>query len=53
MDLAIFDMTDAPPIADGDWLEVPFDLPAIAAATARTPYELLTGLGHRYARRYR
>lgn len=52
MDLTAIDVTDAPPIAPGDWLEIAFDLPALAAASGRSQYELLTGLGHRFERRY-
>ena len=53
MDLMTFDVTDAPPCAEGDWLAVDFDLPATALVSGRTQYELLTGLGARYARSYR
>ena len=50
MDLTAFDVTDARPLAEGDWLSIDFDLAAAAAASGRTEYELLTGLGARYAR---
>ena len=53
MDLTAFDVTDAPPIGEGDWLAIDFDLAATAVATGRSQYELLTGLGHRYTRFYR
>ena len=52
MDLTAFDVTDAPPLAEGGWINIGFDLPAAAAATGRSQYELLTGLGHRYQRIY-
>ncbi len=52
MDLTAFDVTDAPPLAEGDWLTVDFDVGAAAAQAGRAEYELLTGLGHRYARVY-
>ena len=52
MDLTAIDVTDAPPIAAGDWLEVAFDLPRAADVSGRSQYELLTGLGHRFERRY-
>ncbi len=52
MDLTAFDVTDAPPVAEGGWLAVDFDVRAAAAATGRAEYELLTGLGRRYARVY-
>jgi alanine racemase len=50
MDLTAFDVTDARPLAEGDWLSIDFDLASAAAASGRTEYELLTGLGARYAR---
>lgn len=50
MDLTAFDVTDARPLAEGDWLHIDFDLAAAAAASGRSEYELLTGLGARYAR---
>ncbi|WP_308430077.1 alanine racemase [Polymorphobacter multimanifer] len=52
MDLTAFDVTDAPPLAEGDWLSVDFDVGAAAAQCNRAEYELLTGLGRRYARVY-
>lgn len=53
MDLTAFDVSAAPALAEGDWLDVDFDLARTAAATGRSEYELLTGLGARYARIYR
>lgn len=55
MDLAAFDITDAYPgaLAEDDWLDIDFDLAATAAASGHTEYELLTGLGARYARLYK
>ena len=53
MDLTAFDVTDAPPVAEGEWIAIDFALPAVAAATGRSQYELLTGLGHRYSRCHR
>ena len=57
MDMAAFDVTDIPDnqIAPGDWIElfgktIPVDDVARAAGTIG--YELLTGLGNRYSRRY-
>ena len=55
MDLTAFDVTDAPDVARGDWIEmfgsnVPIDEVARAAGTIG--YELLTALGRRHARRY-
>jgi alanine racemase len=51
MDLASFDVTDAPAtLAEGDWLEIPFDPEAMAAVSGRTSYELLVALGQRFER---
>lgn len=52
MDLTAIDVTGAPPLSVGDWVALGPDLPALAAATGRSQYELLTGLGHRFERRY-
>ena len=52
MDLTAIDLTDAPAVHLGDWLEIAFDLPALAATSGRSQYELLTGLGHRFERDY-
>ena len=52
MDLMTFDVTSVR-CREGDRVEVEFDLPALAAASGRSQYELLTGLGRRYARSYR
>ena len=49
MDLLAADVTGVD-VGEGDWLRVDFDLARAAAATGRSEYELLTGLGHRYAR---
>lgn len=51
MDLMAVDVTGAD-VAEGDWLRLDFDLPTAAAASGHSQYELLTGLGHRYSRRY-
>jgi alanine racemase len=50
MDLTIVDLTHAPHLAEGDWLNVDYDLPRAAAQTGLSQYELLTGLGNRFAR---
>ena len=50
MDMVVVDLTDAPNVGEGDWLDVPFDLPQAARTTGLSQYELLTLLGHRYAR---
>lgn len=53
MDMTMFDVTKAPGPREGDWIDVDFELGATAAASGRSEYELLTGLGSRYARIYR
>lgn len=52
MDLVAIDVTGVD-IGEADWLPIPFDLPALAAASGRSQYELLTGLGGRYDRTWR
>lgn len=52
MDLASFDVSDAPPVAEGDWLDIPFDPEAMAAVSGRTSYELLVALGQRFDRNW-
>ena len=52
MDLIAIDVTQAD-VAEGDWLPLRFDLPALAQASGLSQYELLTGLGHRFERRWR
>ncbi|WP_338504997.1 alanine racemase [Sphingomonas kaistensis] len=50
MDLVTLDATDAPQLAEGDWVELSFDLEEAAAQTGISQYELLTGLGRRFQR---
>jgi alanine racemase len=55
MDLIAVDVTDIPDVVRGDWAElfgpnVPVD--EVAGFAGTVGYELLTGLGHRYDRRY-
>lgn len=52
MDLIAVDIGAADDVREGDWLAIDFDLPAAAAATGLSQYELLTTLGHRYQRRW-
>lgn len=53
MDLLIVDVTEAPAVREGDWLEIGFDMPTAAACSGLSQYELLTGLGRRYRRVWR
>lgn len=50
MDMVVVDLRAAPAIREGDWLDVPFDLPAMAEASGLSQYELLTTLGRRFRR---
>mgnify|MGYP006165925489 CR=1 FL=1 len=50
MDLAAFDVTVAPALAEGDWLDIPFDPETMATLAGRTSYELLVTLGQRFER---
>lgn len=50
MDLIAVDVSAQPAIAEGDWLDVDYDLPRAAALTGLSQYELLTGLGERFDR---
>lgn len=50
MDLTAVDVSARPKLAEGDWLEAAFDLPAASAASGMSQYELLTSLGSRYDR---
>lgn len=52
MDLIIVDVTDAPAVSEGDWLEIEYDLAVASAQSGLSPYELLTGMGRRFARRW-
>lgn len=50
MDLIAFDASNAVAIDEGDWLALDYDLPRTAVRSGLSQYELLTGLGHRFAR---
>ena len=49
MDLVAVDVSAALEIAEDDWLSIDYDLPAAAATSAMSQYELLTSLGTRLA----
>jgi alanine racemase len=52
MDLLIVDVSGAD-VAEGDWLTIDYALDRAAAASGRSQYELLTGLGCRFDRVWR
>jgi len=53
MDLTAICVDEAPEVAEGDWIELDYDLPAAAAQSGLSQYELLTGLGARFERVWR
>lgn len=50
MDMAMIDLAAAPGLGEGDWVSAEYDLPAAAAISGLSQYELLTLLGRRFAR---
>lgn len=50
MDLLLVDASAAPDLAEGDWVEVSYDLPTASGLSGMSQYELLTGLGARAER---
>ena len=52
MDLVAIDVSAAPSVGEGDWVTLDYDLAAAAQAWGLSQYELLTGLGERFERRW-
>ncbi len=50
MDMVVVDLSQAPHLREGDWVDVPYDLPASSRTSGLSQYELLTGLGKRFRR---
>lgn len=50
MDLTAIRVDEAPGLKEGDWVELDYDLPAAAAQSGLSQYELLTVLGGRHER---
>jgi alanine racemase len=50
MDMTIVDLTDAPALQEGDWLELAYSLPEASAVSGLSQYELLTLLDTRFVR---
>jgi len=50
MDLTAIRVDAAPELAEGDWVELDYDLPVAAARSGLSQYELLTTLGSRHER---
>ena len=53
MDLVTIDISAAPELREGDWVDVDYDLPTASALTGLSQYELLTNLGTRFERIWR
>jgi alanine racemase len=52
MDLIAVGCDLAPGLREGDWVEIDYDLPTAAEQSGLSQYELLTGLGSRFERRW-
>ena len=50
MDMTVIDLTAAPDLAEGDWVELDYALPDASARSGLSQYELLTVLGRRFQR---
>ena len=50
MDMTVIDLSAAPELREGDWVSADYALPAAAAVSGLSQYELLTGLGARFSR---
>lgn len=49
MDMVVIDLAEAPQLAEGDWVSIPYHLPDAAQQSSLSQYELLTVLGRRFA----
>jgi alanine racemase len=49
MDRVVVDVSAAPQLKEGDWISIPYGLPKASAVSGLSQYELLTGLGRRFA----
>ncbi len=50
MDMVVIDISAAPYLREGDWVQVPYDLPKSSEISGLSQYELLTTLGQRFRR---
>lgn len=50
MDLVVIDVTHRPDLAEGDWVDIDYDLSFTSIITGLSQYELLTNLGSRFDR---
>ena len=52
MDLTAIDLTGAPDLKEGDWVDCEYDLRIASAQSGLSQYELITGLGNRLDRQW-
>lgn len=52
MDLVTIDVSARPDLAEGDWVDIEYDLSFLSMLTNISQYELLTGLGRRFERQW-
>jgi len=52
MDLIVVDVEERKSLAEGDWVEIAFDLSQASMVSGLSQYELLTGMGSRFERRW-
>ncbi|WP_293700741.1 MULTISPECIES: alanine racemase [unclassified Sphingopyxis] len=52
MDITTFDASDVEGLGEGDWLMLDYDLAPVSSHSGLSQYELLTGLGSRFERRW-
>ncbi len=50
MDMTVIDLAAAPHLAEGDWVDVAYELPFASQVSGLSQYELLTSLGRRFER---
>ncbi len=50
MDMSVIDLTQAPDLGEGDWVEAEYSLPRASELSGLSQYELLTLLGRRFGR---
>ena len=50
MDMTVIDLTAAPDLGEGDWVEAEYSLPEASALSGLSQYELITLLADRFAR---
>ena len=52
MDLIAIDLSEAPELGAGDWVDCEYDLPTASRQSGLSQYELITSLGQRLEREW-